>query len=493
MRFLARNYVGLVLLGITLGLLFAASLLLVSALRDDDDGFRPRRGASEEVFTVNVLRALPEDVIPVMTVFGQVQSQRTLEIRAAVGGTIIELSPDFVEGGNVSEGQVLARIDPSESQAALDRAKADLLDAQAEVRDSARALAIVRDELLAAQDQAKLRQTALERQQDLLLRRAGTQTAVEQAEIAVSSARAAVLAKRQAVAQAEARVDQAKTRLARQNIVVSEAQRRLDNTQIRAGFDGTLTAVNVVEGRLVSINEQLAQLIDGNALEVTFRVSTAQFSRLIDQQGVLRPARATISLDVFGTNLEATGSLSRVSASVGAGETGREIFAQLDAAAGLKPGDFVTVSVEEALLRGVVRLPSSAMDAAQEVLVVGEDSRLEILKVDLLRRQGDDILVRGEGLAGRQVVVERSPAYGKGVWVDPVVRQEESVATLLEAPEMVPLTEQERADFIARVEANTRMPARVQSDMLRQLREPEVSKALVDRLRSGQRGGGGRP
>jgi hypothetical protein len=153
----------------------------------------------------------------------------------------------------------------------------------------------------------------------------------------------------------------------------------------------------------------------------------------------------------------------------------------------------VTVSVEEALLRGVVRLPSSAMDAAQEILVVGEDSRLEILKVDLLRRQGDDILVRGEGLAGRQVVVERSPAYGKGVRVDPVVRQEESVATLLEALEMVPLTEQERADFIARVEANTRMPARVQADMLRQLREPEVSKALIDRLRSGQRGGGGRP
>jgi multidrug resistance efflux pump len=312
MRFLARNYVGLVLLGITLGLLFAASLLLVSALRDDDDGFRPRRSSSEEVFTVNVLRALREDIIPVMTVFGQVQSQRTLEIRAAVGGTIIELSPDFVEGGSVSEGQVLARIDPSESQAALDRAKADLLDAHAEVRDSARALAIGRDELLAAQDQASLRQTALERQQDLLLRRAGTQTAVEQAEIAVSSARAAVLAKRQAVAQAEARGDQAETRLARQNIAVSEAQRRLDNTQIRAGFDGTLTAVNVVEGRLVSINEQLAQLIDGNALEVTFRVSTAQFSRLIDQQGALRPARAEISLDVFGTNLEATGSLSRV-------------------------------------------------------------------------------------------------------------------------------------------------------------------------------------
>ena len=42
-------------------------------------------------------------------------------------------------------------------------------------------------------------------------------------------------------------------------------------------------------GRLVSANEQLAQLVDLNALEVSFRVSTQQYARLLDGDGRLRP------------------------------------------------------------------------------------------------------------------------------------------------------------------------------------------------------------
>jgi hypothetical protein len=51
--------------------------------------------------------------------------------------------------------------------------------------------------------------------------------------------------------------------------------------------------------------------------------------------------------------------------------------------------------VQEPPLDAVVRLPSSALDAnAQLLVLVGED-KLEPLTVELMRRQGDDVLVRG--------------------------------------------------------------------------------------------------
>ncbi|MGB0438644.1 MAG: efflux RND transporter periplasmic adaptor subunit [Paracoccaceae bacterium] len=502
MRFLLKNIIGLALLGATLGLLLAAGFVLGSAFVErasDTDRPRPQR---ERTFTVNVTRATAEDVVPVLTAFGEIQSQRTLEIRAAVGGALIELAPEFIEGGRVAQGQVLARIDPSESQAALDRADADLLDARAEVREAARGLAIVRDELVAAQDQADLRQRALTRQRDLLRRRSGTVAAVEEAELAVSSAQAAVLARRQAVAQAEARVDQAETRLARMNIALSEAQRRLADTEIRAGFAGTLTGVAVVQGRLVSLNERMAQLVDADALEVSFRVSTSQYGRLLDTRGILREAPVTVTLDVFGTNLVATGTLTRESGAVGEGQTGRELFAQLDSAAGLKPGDFVTVAVDEPALPGVVRLPAGAINAAQEVLIVDDDTRLQSLQVSLLRRQGDTVLVRGPGLEGQLVVSERTPLLGRGIKVtvvqtdatdkdatgrDPIGNDAQGGSVSgrqPDTPQTIALDDDRRAALIAFVVGNARMPEDAKARILGQLQQPAVPAAMVARLES---------
>ena len=100
-----------------------------------------------------------------------------------------------------------------------------------------------------------------------------------------------------------------------------------------------------------------------------------------------------------------------------------EITYILDTARGFRPGDFVTVRVEEPAVRNVVRLPASAYDSDGHVLVLAEDDdRLEEISVDLVRRQGDDVLVRASGLAGREVVRELSPLLGPGIAVRPVLR-----------------------------------------------------------------------
>ena len=82
------------------------------------------------------------------------------------------------------------------------------------------------------------------------------------------------MARRQALALAEARIDQAATRLTRAGIALAEAERNLADTTLEAPFDGTLSDTAVVEGGLIAANERLADLIDPDDLEVSFRVST---------------------------------------------------------------------------------------------------------------------------------------------------------------------------------------------------------------------------
>lgn len=480
MRFLRQSLVGVFLASVTLALLVYAASLVVSAVQTRMNDDRSPPPARERVFAVNLVTAKFETVAPLMQAFGQVQSRRTLELRAAIGGRIVDLADNFEEGGEVRAGEVLIQIDPANVQSEFDRVESDLMDAKAEGRDARRSLDLARDELVAAEDQAKLRETAFQRQKDLETRGVGTAAAVEIAELAAASARQAVLSRRQAVAQAEARVDQAATRLARARIALATAQRDLTETTVSAPFDGTLSEVDLVEGRLVSPNEKLALLVDPTALEVAFRVSTAQYARLLDASGVLIPAEVTVSLDAAGADLMATGSISRDSAAAGEGQSGRLIFAQLQTAPGFKPGDFVTVAVQEPPVADVARLPASALDASGTVLVIGPDDRLEALPVTLVRRQGDDVLVRGEGLAGRDVVVGRTPLLGAGIRVRPL--RDEAQAEPDQA--MLELTEDRRARLVAVVEANDRMPSEAKAMVLNQLGETRVPAQLVQRIES---------
>jgi RND family efflux transporter MFP subunit len=480
MRFLRQSMIGLFLAAAALGLLAFAATLVGGAIQErlaDAPGAPPAR---ERVFAVNILEAQAEDVVPILRTFGEVQSRRRLELRAADGGRVVELAEGFEDGGSVRAGEVLVRIDPADAQAAVDRARADLADAEAEVRDAARGLTLAADELAAAEDQAELRERALRRQQDLAERGVGTAISSETAELAASAARQAVLSRRQAVAQAEARVDQAATRLSRAGIALEETRRRLDDTVLTAPFDGTLSETSVVVGRLVSPNERLADLIDPDDLEVSFRVSTAQYARLLDESGALIRAEVAATLEVAGVDLEARGRISRASAAAGEGATGRLVFAALSDTAGFKPGDFVTVRVEEPVLTEVVRLPAAAVDAQGEVLLLGPENRLEAAQVTLLRSQGDEVLVRGE-ILGRQVVAERSPLLGAGISVKPIDRSGAAPAT---EPEMVELSEERRARLVAFVEGNSRMPEEAKARVLARLQEPMVPAQMVARLES---------
>ncbi|WP_272858672.1 hypothetical protein [Paracoccus stylophorae] len=134
MRFLFRSLSGLFIAFLTLGLLFLAGFQLWQATVDAD-GPPAARGAGEQVYTARLLTVSPQTVQPVMQVFGTVQSRRRLELRAGAAGQIVHLDPAMQEGGQVSAGQLLVRIDPASAQAALDNRLAARDDAQASLGD----------------------------------------------------------------------------------------------------------------------------------------------------------------------------------------------------------------------------------------------------------------------------------------------------------------------------------------------------------------------
>jgi membrane fusion protein (multidrug efflux system) len=479
MQFLRRSLIGIFLLALTLSLLAWAGFTVSSAVQERMNAEPRSFPQRERVLSVNVVAVTPERIEPQLTAFGELNSTNTFALRALTSGTVLELSPNFVDGGRVQTGELLVKIDPRDAQSSRDRIDADLRDAEAELRDADRALILERDELTAAAEQAALRQQALTRQRDLAARGVGTAAAVENAELALSGANQAVLSRRQAEAQAQARLDQAATRLDRARLNLADADRALNDTEITAPFSGTLSDVTISQGLRVTANERLGELIDKDNLEVAFRLSTAQYARLTGDDGNLMSAPVVVELEAQGLSLTAQGQITRESASVGEGQTGRLLFARLENASGLRAGDFVTIRVTEPALSGVALVPATAIGANDSALMLDAENRLSEVPVDVLRRQGNDVIIRAPALYGQSIVAERSPLLGAGIAVQPIDPNAQAVVP--EPVEMVTLDADRRARLITFVE-ESQMPPPVKTRILDQLAQDEVPSDVVTRL-----------
>ncbi|MEO1549750.1 MAG: HlyD family efflux transporter periplasmic adaptor subunit [Pseudomonadota bacterium] len=483
MRVLARAFTAVFLLCVTLGLLGLAAITLSEARQEQAAREGRQRPASEREYAVNVRTLDAQTIAPKITAFGEVESARTLELRAAVPGRVVALAENFRDGSQVSAGSLLFQTDPADALSAQALAQSDLAEARAELAEATQALGLAEEDLRAAENQETLRRQALQRQRDLLDRGAGTVAAVETAEISLAGAEQTSVGRAQALANAQSRIERAEITLARRQISLAEADRTVEDTKVFAPFDGVLSEVAVVAGGLVNTNEKLADVIDPNALEVAFRLSNAQFAQLIDENGRLRqvPVRAALSLDDL--TVQVTGVVVRASAAVEAGQTGRRVFAGLTggAVAALRPGDFLSVVIEEPPLENVAEIPATAVTNDGRVLVLAAEDRLEEVQGEILRRQGDMVLMSGLPF-GREIVTARLPQLGPGVKVR-AVRE----GAMPEAPQTVTLDAERRARLVAAVEGNARMPAEAKERVLARLSEDEVPLAMVERLESRMR------
>lgn len=474
MRFLMRSLSGLLLLALTLAILGAAVLVVGDALRarlGEDAGGRP---GVERIVAAHVAPVVPGRVVPVLTAYGRIEARRVLELRSPQAGTVVWVAEGFRNGLAVAEGEVLARLDPAPAEEALALVRADLAEAIAAAAEATAAVGLTEDDLAAAEAQLALRRQALERQREIAARGAGSSQAVETAELAVSAAEQAILSRRQALAAARAAVDRTGVAVTRAGIALGEAERTLRETEIRAGLSGRLDGVTLVPGAVIGANEALGRIIDPSALDVAVQLSTAQLARLIGADGALVPARITL-LGGAGT-AETTGRLDRLGVALAAGQTGRLLYGAVDqgAAPGLwQPGDFVELRIEEPALDDAATLPALALGRDGTILALGLEDRLEALPVEVLRRQGDHVIIRAGALAGREVVQERSALLGEGIRIRPI-----------RPGAMVPLSPERRAALTALVKADATLPDVERARLLQELQADSVPAALVDRLQA---------
>lgn len=243
-------------------------------------------GNRERSQAVRIAEVDRRDLVATVTASGQIEPKRAVEISSDITGRITDIP--VAEGDRVRRGDLLLRIDPSQYEAAVARARAMLASAEASLVQTR-----------ANRDQAK---RALDRATELRAQNPNlvSDEQIEQAQTSFDVAQAVAVSSEHQVAQAQAGLQ--------------EAQEQLAKTVLRAPMDGEVTRMAVevgevaVPGTFSRATGLLMTVSDLSIIQVAVRVDETDVVRLHMNDS------AEVTIDAF-PDTSFTGRVTKISQS----------------------------------------------------------------------------------------------------------------------------------------------------------------------------------
>jgi membrane fusion protein (multidrug efflux system) len=324
-----------------------------------------------------VIKVAPRDITVSMQFVGRVAAIDKVDIRARVTGFLEQRSSPhpralFVEGEDVSAGDLLYVIEQPPFQAQVAAAKAQVAHAEATLAEA---------------------NATLQRVQEAVKSGAVSQQERDQATAAAQEGQAQVM-----LAQAQLRT----------------AEINLGYTEVYAPISGKIGLTKFTFGNLVGPDSGvLATIVKQDPIYVTFPVSAAVIAQVQDEaSGKLPPPDAFVVRVELpdGTVYPQPGRIDFLDNHVDqATDTLVVRAAFANPRRILVDGEFVNVTVEAAAPATALAVPQPAVltdQAGPYVLVVDDSDKVKQRRITLGSNQGTDVVVQDGLQAGEEVIVQ---------------------------------------------------------------------------------------
>lgn len=211
------------------------------------------------------------------TASGLIEPHTQVEVKSRTSGEVVEILVE--EGQQVAAGELLIRLDPVDAERELESKKIALRKLEAQLGQAKAGLTVTQLQATEARANAKVQQEGTELG---VVSGTATRTATSASRVATAQ----VAAKQADIVQVEASIESAK-------VDVMLAERRVAETRIMAPFGGTVLAVNVEIGTIVSsaltnVNggSGIITLADLSDLRVVGQIDEAQIGKVAKDQPV---------------------------------------------------------------------------------------------------------------------------------------------------------------------------------------------------------------
>lgn len=354
---------------------------------------------------VEVLEVAPTRADVVVEAMGVVGPARVMVLQPQVSGVVVEQHPRLVEGGFVTAGDELVRVDDRDYELMVEQTRAQVSAAKLQVRLEEGRSKVAQREWAAMEDAlsagAAGAGAAPESDRELALR----DPQIKAAKAALSAAQSAVKA----------------------------ARLSLQRTRIEAPWSGYVSMENVEIGQLVGPASQLARLVGTDEVWVEVAVPVERLQRIaIPGTNATEGAAVTVVHEpgVDGARIERHGTVLRLLPELSPqGRMARLLIAVQDpfdlaaepAQRGLPLllGAFVHVRIDGRPLDDAVPVPREALRDGDNVWLVDAEGKLSVQPVEVAWRERDRVLVARGLSRGDRIVTSplATPVPGMDVRV----------------------------------------------------------------------------
>ncbi|OOZ39764.1 hypothetical protein BOW53_10335 [Solemya pervernicosa gill symbiont] len=280
--------------------------LLVLFLLTKGRSEAPRTSESERATPVRIITVQPRDVTPRAVGYGTVRPARVWSAVSQVSGRVVEL-PDRVKAGKrIQADDLLLQIDEADYQLALSQAEANILSAEAQLKQLDAQEKNYRNSLAIEQRALSSSKKELQRKRKLAKQGTISASSLDTQERSHLNQLQSVqnLTNSLELIPADRTTKQAS--LAQQQAALAQAQLNLQRTRIVAPFNARLASVNIEHDQYVRQGEVLAELDDMGQAEIEVQLPIAQFAQLLPRINISELISQGVTPGPHLFNLQAT-------------------------------------------------------------------------------------------------------------------------------------------------------------------------------------------
>ncbi|MEP6342288.1 MAG: efflux RND transporter periplasmic adaptor subunit [Maricaulaceae bacterium] len=329
--------------------------------------------------TLSVLAdyARTDDVQLMVNVQGEVRPQIEINLVPQVGGQIVKVSPNFIQGGIFKKGETLIEIEAADFEISIIRAEADV--AQAE--------------------------------QNLVREIAEGDLARKDFEELLSGTASSLALREPQRAQAEAAVKAAKGQLL-------AAKLQLERTKVKAPFDGRVRSKTSDIGQFVSPGAALGQIFSTDVVEVTLPLTDDDLYKVNLPLAYVADKRSNapeveLSTTIAGKRRYWKGRVMRTDSVINTQTRGLSAIVEVtdpydtgmsEDGVPLAPGLFVEAAINGREFKDVIVIPRDGLRPQNQVYLADNKGKVEIRTVSVLDTNSERAVI-SEGIRDGELVV----------------------------------------------------------------------------------------
>lgn len=359
-----------------------------------------------ELPLVNILKLSSIKYLLNIKTYGEIVSDRILNIKYRENGKIIKIGKNIKNGEYINKGDLIFKIDSFYIENEI-----------VEKITSRKILFLNLKKINSQVSSNELKQKEIIIQRDIIKKQLDRRTAVKSnafSDNSIDELRLSLSLKEQSLIDSielinilKIELETLNTEIDKIQIIIDKLNNDLKETTVFAPFSGHVSNLNLEVGKEITSNDNLLVLSDTDNLEVKFFVGGSDYFKLSQFKNNGLDEVINIKWLIGNKSYKAKGKISRIDGLINKEIAGINLYAQIKKSSPKIPlGAFVEINFKSNIPSDAIMIPNSSLFKNKYIYLV-KNNRLIKHEINVISEEREGIIIQDNNLSGNYIATTR--------------------------------------------------------------------------------------